>query len=52
METDNKAIGKNILCDVKKAIENFDHSTNNEAIWQQFLKLQLIREIIVTGKQK
>ena len=52
MEPENNPFEKKILRDVEEAIENFDRSTKDIAIWKQFLKLQLIREILVTGKQK
>lgn len=52
METDNKPIGKDILCVVKEVIENTSRSTKKTVNWKQFLKLQLVKEILATGKQK
>ena len=52
MGAKNKPLGKKILRDVEEVIGNFDRSTKDIATWKQFLKLQLIREILVTRKQK
>ena len=37
---------------IKKAIERIEKTTKNQAEWEKFLKLQLIKEILATGKQQ
>ena len=48
MEKNKEFLARKVL----KAIESFDRSTKNIVIWKQFLKFQLIKEILYTGKQK
>ncbi len=43
---------KSLLADVDRALKERGHRDKNRLAWKQFLRLQLIREILITGRQQ
>ena len=41
-----------LLADVDRALEEIGRRKKNRSAWKQYLRLQLIKEILITGRQQ